>query len=361
MSDDEYPFNDEFLISDTDRELARKLYPTVFEALDHDELRRLFLTIDEVAKAEKRRSRILGTLAVALVAIALLAASTVPFVHDPVIEKPLAVASAAFGIGGGLLGYFGILFLSSKRRWLVNRFLCERMRQFHFQIIMTSLAMIDEAASSKDWTRYRDYRSTQFDKFRRDVILRANSIFEDVITVPKPQPWLFDGQPPKIPDTPHMCALFQAYDRLRVERQIRFCAYKLSSDSRVFSPLPIVQEARLTAGAFFCVAGILGLHIAIGVNLLTNLSHEWIAPLHLGAIYLAIVALALRTLEEGLQPHREVERYRAYRFGLENIDRRISQSPDTAARYAAMAELEELSFGEMVTFLKGNYEARYIM
>jgi hypothetical protein len=235
------------------------------------------------------------------------------------------------------------------------------MRQFHFQMIITSVPEIVRAAETGEWSHYFEYRSAELEKLKRDIFSRANSIFQDVITAAEPKPWLFPNEIREVPDTAATRELFEAYDRLRVAGQIRFCGYKLSLDSRFLSSLPVMQANRLTAGAFFCVAGILGLHVAIGMNLITNLDEAWLPPLHLGAICLAIVALALRTLEEGLQPHREVERYRAYRFGLENIERRIGKASDGRDRLVAMVELEELSFGEMVTFLKSNFEARYVM
>ena len=78
-------------------------------------------------------------------------------------------------------------------------------------------------------------------------------------------------------------------------------------------------------------------------------------------IWSAIIALAARTIEEGFQPETEVERLRQYRLSLRRIYERFSGADDPEEKLEAMTDLEKLAFEEMILFLRGNYEAQYVM
>jgi hypothetical protein len=78
-------------------------------------------------------------------------------------------------------------------------------------------------------------------------------------------------------------------------------------------------------------------------------------------IWIAIVALAFRALQEGLQPEREIERYRHYRAGIRAIRDRFDQASSPAEKFEVMQEMERLTFDEFVNFLRSNDEARFII
>ena len=48
-----HKFNNDLLLAESDRVLARRLFPTVYDVLDHPELRDLFLTYDVPANPGK--------------------------------------------------------------------------------------------------------------------------------------------------------------------------------------------------------------------------------------------------------------------------------------------------------------------
>lgn len=364
MSSPDYPFNDELLFTEADRALAKKLFPAVYPALDDEDLRATFGPIDAAANAAKRRSRRWGMIAVGLVTAALLLAST-----EPLFEKlhwsddalaAMGFVSAALGIPGALLGAFGVLFAKTKREWLEGRLLTERMRQFHFQTFVALMPDILEASRSRDWDAFTAKRSTLLDKFKKEVIGRKSSLFTAIVEGDEQDVWLI--QPAGLPisgiDLDH--ELFKAYRYFRIERQIRFTDYKLNSGRKLFSALPRDQSANLGLAAMLCVAGLVTLHILIALGAGFRAT-EYLYAFHLAAIWFAILALSIRTLEEGLRPGREVERYRAYRSALRSIERRFNDATTVETRYRAMTALETLTFDEMVNFLKSNNEARFVM
>jgi len=364
MSSPDYPFNDELLFTERDRELAKKLYPGVYPALDHEELRATFGEIDEAANAAKRRSRRWGMIAVGLVTAALLLASTEPlfdkFQWPASALAAMGIVSAALGIPGALLGTFGVLFANTKREWLEGRLLTERMRQFHFQTLVGFMPDILEASRSGDWGAFTAKRGAFLEKFKKEVIERKSSLFTAMVEGDEQDVWLIPPSEPPVSGVDIDHELFRAYRYFRIERQIRFTDYKLNSGRKLFSSLPRDQSANLGLAAMLCVMGLVILHILIALGAIRGLT-EYLYILHLAAIWFAILALSIRTLEEGLRPGREVERYRAYRSALRSIERRFNEAPTVEARYRTMTALETLTFDEMVNFLKSNNEARFVM
>ncbi|HEV7660272.1 MAG TPA: hypothetical protein VGO55_10540 [Allosphingosinicella sp.] len=72
------------------------------------------------------------------------------------------------GVAGTVIGFFGVLYAKSKREWLENRTLTERMRLFHFGTIVHLSDLI--LAVEKDLFLKR--RSDLFKAFERDVLER---------------------------------------------------------------------------------------------------------------------------------------------------------------------------------------------
>jgi hypothetical protein len=356
----DYPFNDEFLFTEADREYAARLYKKIYPALDHPELRAIFTPFDEEANAAKRRSRLCGIAAVLLVAGAFLCVTAgEAFVHDRFSRVLISSISAAFSVGGILLGTFGVLFAANKQRWLVNRFLTERLRQFHFQTLVLLAPDIVQAADSGEWDAFTHKRANLLVSFRQDVIARRLPIINALLDDDEEDGWLFPYREPALAEGENTALLFDAYRRLRLRRQIDFTDYKLQVTRRLLSPFPLDQAGQLAGIAMACVFALFLLHLLTPVTTaFGGIPGEYLS---FAAVAVAILALAVRTLEEGLRPGREVERYRAYRSALKSIEQRFVESESAPGKLKAMASLETLSYNEMVNFLKSNYEARFVM
>jgi hypothetical protein len=78
-------------------------------------------------------------------------------------------------------------------------------------------------------------------------------------------------------------------------------------------------------------------------------------------IWIAILALAMRAIEQGLQPERELERYEHYRSALQAILERFEAARSVAEKVRIMRELERLAFDEMRSFLFIHQNARFVM
>jgi hypothetical protein len=364
LASDDYPYNDELLLDEADRLSAQRLYPSIHPALDFPELRTQFLAIDPETTRSKRRSRAWGFVAVALVAASLLAASGERLYEASPARPAVALLAAAAGVGGVVLGLFGVLFAGSKDRWLRGRLVTERLRQLHFQILVAMAGDLIRAARTGAWDDYRGKREAVLEAFNVDVPPRARSILDRIAEEDGSGQgaWLVDaGAPPNLASEPHADEFFKAYRRLRLQRQIDFCDLKLRTDSRLLTDAPREQARRLANATLVCIVGLLVLDAVLIVGLITRPADASGGVLHIVVVWLAIAVLALRTLTEGLQPEREVERYRQYRSALRAIAARFDRAPDAAERLSAMMALEELSFDEMVNFLKCHHEAKFVM
>jgi hypothetical protein len=79
------------------------------------------------------------------------------------------------------------------------------------------------------------------------------------------------------------------------------------------------------------------------------------------AIAVAILGAALRTIQEGLSPDREIDRYKDYRGRTFQLRERFKQTTDAKERLHLMEELELASVDEMKGFLRTHHNARFVL
>ncbi len=361
-ADPNFIFNSDLLQDDRNREAARHRFPDIFFALDNPELRALFRPIDGEANTAKRRGRRWGVAAVALVTGALLVA-TVSSQHreESAFDIAVAAIAAAAGLIGVGIGAFGILFGDSKQHWLERRYQSERLRQFHFQYLHAHAADIVKAAQSKDHTDYVNARKHAVEAFALEHIQGVKGKLSALLTSRDDDAtWMaVDGAKPK--KSKALDQLADALTLLRLNHQIAFTEEKLREDHQFFSSSPLKQVAVFSTAALVCVVGVVVLHFLVLYSVIGNIGALMQPGIHTLAIWFAILALAARTLEEGFQSQREVERYREYNAALRRVRRNLGAAADAAGKLAAMRELEEITYAEMVSFLKSNHEARFVM
>mgnify|MGYP003386782849 CR=1 FL=1 len=360
-----FQFNHDLLLNDTDQAAARGLFPSVFFALDHPELRKLFGEFNDLATVAKRRSRKWGIIAVILATIALLIVSAEPLyklLGDEELKKFILAGAAVCGLTGVLIGVTGTLFSGRARRWLQQRMAAERLRQFHFQWLVARAPEIAAAAgNSVAQEALIARRSAEFAAFRRDFVAHLEAEYSaSVVEEDAPDCWLFpESEHAKSNIQADMVVLFTAFERLRLKPQLQYTAYRLHGDGRSFSPAR--QAAFFSGVALSCVFIVFVLHGVALVGAMQTVAWTIEPFVHTFAIWAAIVALAIRTLEEGLGPHRELERLREYRSAVRLISERMTTAEAPAAKLAAMREMEEVAYEEMINFLKSNAEAHFLM
>lgn len=361
-----YTFNHDLLAGEKDIAEARKDFPDIVFALHNPAMKTVFAPIDKRANAAKRKSRQWGVLAVALATLALMLAAGEVLYHgfDKNTVRLIALIGAIAGITSVLIGVFGVMFRARKLRWLADRFSTERMRQFHFQhYIAFARDILDGAADEQKARDYLRRRHEDFEAFKSSVIDKADDALHHLVEAEDPGVGLIfpEGPAPIAADRPHLDEYFNAYRVLRFDRQIGYCDLMLREKGAFWTYAPVKQARLIGTVAMVCVFAILVLHGFVFVGAIADIPALKSPEVHVAAIWAAIIALAARTIEEGFQPETEIERLRQYRLSLKRIFDRFNTTDDPNEKLRAMTDLEKLAFEEMVLFLRGNYEAQYVM
>jgi hypothetical protein len=287
------------------------------------------------------------------------------------------LVAAFLGVVSILIGFGGVLYAGAKRRWLCNRVMTERLRQFHFQ---TFVCRWREIAASLNGTKtandYIEQRQDWFHRLFATLPVRLGSELIDLLNDESPSRcWLHPvPRPPGLDEAAGLDELFSAYRDLRIMHQIHYANYKLRSAQDMFSWSPRLQEVTFSYTLLLCILVIFVIHLWIAFSIVIDGRIPGLEPflfdyestrvgidVHVWVIWVAIAALAFRTLQEGLQPEREIERYRHYRANVRAIRDRFDQASSPAEKFELMQEMERLSFDEFVNFLRSNDEARFII
>lgn len=354
-----YRFNDDLLMTEADEQAAAQMYPRVAYALNHPALREWFAKLDATANLAKRRSRIFGVSAVALVTLALFIAAGEPLYRDDHhFSMQVGAVGAVIGLVGVALGFTGLLHSGQKRGWLEHRQSTEQMRLFHYR----SLIQFSHLIASGRREEFLSSRDRLFSSFEESVLLKPAEALQAIVGAQ----WSGDSLAPQVqgssvPDNPVSRELLGAYRALRIERQINFTEYKLQRDGRVFSKFPRQQASWLELLSNIGLAGTIAVHGLIVVAAAIG-RPEWVNSwVHVIGIWLAVAALALKTLQEGLQPTREVERYSHYQATLRALRDRFDEGATIGEKLATAAAIERAAADEMVIFLRAGSESRFVM
>lgn len=352
-------FNHDLLVDIEDQGLVEKLFLPIKFALFDPDLAAAFEIHEKAASRAKHQSRRAGAFAVALAVVALFGASfelvyryTVP----ELVTKVINYASAGAGILSVAIALGGLLFAGAKRGWLANRMVAERLRQFHFQSVVQNLGLIAQATQD-DAARetFLSRRSIEFARFHARYARHADAeLAELTADEGSAEVWAFPADPTPLAPGPALESLFAAYRELRFVPQLQYVNFVLRKEAGLFSLATQKLASALSVVALSSVLAIFVLHMAYLAGLDGKLAH-------VAVLWLAIAALAMRTLEEGLQPGREIERCRHYRSALKALIEHYDAAHDPGEKQRVMREMEKLSFDEMVTFLRAGVEAKFVM
>jgi hypothetical protein len=365
-------FNNDLLIDPSDLDRAGRGFSQMMHVLSHVSLQDTFRRFDRLGNAAKRKGRIAGLLAILLGTTALAIAAATPKAQGWGL---IAAICGVFSIG---IGLGGALYAGAKRRWLCNRVMTERLRQFHFQAFVCRWREIAGTLAGPDAARaYIAQRETWFDRFIAPYPGQLDAELTDLLddeTASKcwlhPKPSL--PKPGEI--IPDLEGLFAAYHDLRISHQLHYANYKLRSNQKMFSWSPRLQEVIFSYAVLICILAIFVIHLWIAFSialggripgpeeiLLQRETETAGTNVHVIVIWIAIAALAVRALQEGLQPEREIERYRHYRAGVRALRDRFDEARSPLEKLEVMLEMERLSFDEFRNFLRSSSEARFII
>jgi hypothetical protein len=399
--------NSDLLIDAQDQAFFTRHFPAYAPIFDWPELRGLFGKYDEVAATARRHSRRSGVFAVVAGLLSLSIAATVPLVgeltkNDDVaatvplvgeLTKVAGVAATLQSVGeqakkedvdrqwtpavvvGGIaavlamvslfIGYTLVLTGRAKSQWLTNRFWTERIRQFHFQLIVNHLQAVIAAVDNKDHLQnWLDFRTTQLDQFNHDYLRGAeDKIHHLELDEAEDSPWIVAEweRPGPIPAaSPELDVLLKLMERQRFGIQERYAERKLRHG--LHSPATLADWVlRLSDTLTFLL--LLATITAGAGSVLVIFGHGSLLIHFIAALVAAIasaIVVALRALKEGLLFNADTERYRWYLAAVRTLYRRYEHA-DLPRRVFLLRELERTAYQEMRRFMLSAANARFVM
>src|SRR5260221_2878764 len=164
-------FNDDLLINEGDLQYAKEQFAEVFYILDHPELRAKFREYEAVANKAHRWVQRLGLVAVVCGTVALLSAATEPVWHAVVYKKRWITICEFVGMFAALIAGMSLLLGPWRKRWLEARFMTERLRHWHFQLLIRKGAETEASFSGRNPNRrkvFEEQRRQWFSEFLQE-------------------------------------------------------------------------------------------------------------------------------------------------------------------------------------------------
>lgn len=324
-----------------------------------------FRKLDAKANIAKRSSRRMGYASIGLVLVALLIASSAPVLHDLHVSHDLHVIlgylSAGLGLLGAIIAFAGMHGASPRRAWLRNRLKTETMRIFHFHHIAARLPEI--ARVKGDAARQAAYlanREAGYDVLMNtqlanpDAVLTAISTRTDTLDNSYAPELALSGEE----DAAAAEAVVAAWVKLRLDWQLGYCEAKLAAKSTGKRMSSRQTNDMFSFLGWLFVGIVIALHVIGIVAEPLHLPRVW---LEVFVIWTALIALASRALEDGLQPQREVERYEQYRASILVARQRLTVAQDLPAKLEIMRSFERTSLEEMRIFMRTHAGSSFML
>lgn len=364
----EHVFNDDILLNEGDRAYAAEQFPEIAHVLDNPELREIFAKYEGEADAARDRVRRVGFATVVFATAALLTFPTRPlWAHIEYFRWVVLVVDAA-GILAMLISSGGLWIGLWKRRWLESHLMAERLRQWHFQMLLRRGREIERSTTSTAAREeFERLRSRWLDEFLQSHEGHLDSKLEALTgELAHAETWLHPRGHDYSPGSRVLHAVFRAYKQLRIEEQYGFALYKLrqTDDKSLWEFLKwpsIRQAAMLSALAWtgFSVALACSAFLVYGYAF--GIAGHVESEVRAVAISFAILGFALRTVKEGLAPEQEIERYNDYRGRTAQLRDRFNETTDPGKRLHLMDEMERAAVDEMRGFLRTHRRATFLL
>ena len=359
------PVNTTFENFDLKAEAEEARADTVRFAFEFPELLADFRLADAKANKAKKASRRSGYITIALVLFTLLIGAASPvfhalhFSHD--VELVIAYGSAALGLLGAILGLLGLRKSSSRHTWLRNRLKTESMRLFHFQFMAAQFpALIAAGANPALRPAYLAARAKAYAALTSGPLADPDAELHRIAKQSGAYDYRAAGEEHLVgaEDTAIAETVFAAWRKLRLQWQLGYCEAMLSP-TRTGKRMSARQtEEAFARFGWASVATVITLHIGLFA---ADPASQPRALLEVGVVWTALVALAARALETGLQPSRDVERYEQYRANILVATERFEAADGLAGKLEVMRGFERNSLEEMRIFMRTHSRSSFML
>jgi hypothetical protein len=363
-------FNDDLLINPGDLRYAEEQFPEIFPLLDNPALRRAFLRYEQRANEARLWVRRLGLFAVFFATVALLSAATASLrAHN---SKVFAIIFEGGAVMAALVAGGSLWLGPWRKRWLESRFMTERLRQWHFQCLIRrahEIEMFFENKMTPEATqKFQAQRQNWLNDFLHDHEGKLGSKLDSLAgDLDYSSDWVHDPPTKFKSDSFVLPNLYDAYRRLRFRHQYDYVTHKLSLAKDLpfwdFLKWPLLRQESFIEGATsFCFIATILCALSVTIHH-SFFARNTSADSLLGSLTLviAIIGVALRTVQDGLGVTKEIERYRDYRSKVGRALLQFETTKDQHKRLRSMEELELAAVDELRGFLRTHRDARFVL
>lgn len=361
-------FNGDLLMSDSDLNFVRSQFAEIIHLLDDERLRAVFAQYEAEGNTARDHVRRLGVGAVFFATLALLTIATQPAWPCTPTARWIAVLLESVGLLAALVASGGLWLGPWKQRWLESRLMTERLRQWHFQLWLKRGHEIDASVGgTKGVAEFQNKRERWLDEFLRSHEGQLDAKLQSLTSeLGDADIWLHNSPSAYADKSKALPHVFQAYEQLRFDHQYSHAMHKLrrADDTPIwhFLKWPAIRQAStLSALASIGLGAALVCSVVLIYAHASKTGHHLEPTFRMGAIVAALVGLALRTVQEGLAPEEEIERYNDYRARIAQLRERFQETKDQNQRLRIMEDLERAAFDELRGFLRTHRRARFLL
>lgn len=366
--------NSDLLIAEEDRAFFSRQYPKYADIFDWPELRALFVSYNAVAARARKHSRRFGVIAILVGFLGLSIGATGPLLEeltegraaqDLRTRAVLGGLAAVLAIASMIIGYTQVLRGKDKAQWLTNRFWAERIRQFHFQLIINHLPQVVAAVRSpehlQEWITYRARELDMFKhRYLRGVEDMMHHLHEDEA---EDRPWIveewYNADHPS-PASQELDTLLELLERQRFWIQLRYTERRLKSGWHS----PVTRSEWVSKLSDALTAALLTTTVMAGIGsvqafITGSNPHYRLTVVFIAAIFSSSV-VAMRALKDGLLFGTDAERYKWYSAAVRTLHHQFERA-DRPRKIRLLRELEHVAYQEMRRFMLSAKEARFVM
>lgn len=380
----DHRFNDDLLMGMGDQQLARTTYPELFHVLDFPELREQFQKYNKQADKAKAKVHLIGLLAVMLATLALGSSAMAPILdailhldglNDRTVKtlkfiQNLSIGFEVLGLIGSAIAIGGIGIADWKAKWLQCRLMAERLRQWHFQLMIHKGSEIESSCDPTKLQAKQHFVSERNKWFLAFVHLHEgclDSQLHELVESPESKYIsLHDGESQYSANSPIVLKVFEAYRVLRLKHQALYAAHKLQKKTSIPLwkphrwPLPVLQS-RLSTVTSSCLIGALCVSAVILVSHFFDWPIAHTAALPAVILCLLVLTAAIRAVQDGLAVREEVQRYVDYDGEVRYLLTKFEGSNDQAEKLRFMHDMERAVVDELKDFLRAHSESKFIV
>ena len=284
--------------------------------------------------------------------------------------QSISIVLEILGLVGTTMALGGVWIAGWKKRWLEGRLMTEKLRAWHFQMLIHRGRDIEASCNASDpqaVAKFQAKRATWFAAFLHHHRGKLDSQLHEVIDAPEScYTALHEPTTPYTDGNPTLDRVFEAYKALRLKHQADYAAHKLQRETN--QPLwkphkwPInVLKDRLRTVISFCLLGALAVsaYIVVGYFGHWPLAHSVALPAFI--LCLLVLNVATRGVMDGLAVREEAQRYTDYAGEVRYLLTKFEATHDRREKLQLMQEMERAAVEELKSFLRAHFEARFVV